>query len=733
MPAETDGASVPQGLSWSWELDFGALLAAMAEAGFPASDTDLGGPDPGSPDPGGPDPGGPDPGGPGLGGLQSGCPGPDGSGPEEDSNRVPTAMLVGRVAERLAPGPDLAAWLALAPPTDLDDAGLAASAGSWRRIAAWAQARELAAVAQIASRAAAQDKDAEVGSDGCPQQITPSAAAEVALELTMSHCGASWWTGLAVTLQWRLAATGQALAVGAIDLSRARLIAEATAALSDEVARAVQDRVLPAAGGQTTGMLRAALRRAVIAADPADAEERRKKAERRAKVVLYPDEDNTASLAGQRLPAIHAAAAMARIKAMARAMKTSGAGGPLDLLCAQVYLGLLLGTLPLIPPGNGAPPDEPPPDGEPGEELPRPPGGQGAARGITSGPPGGSGGDPGGANQPRSGASPDVPGDDVPPPGDQDAPRGDDHACPDGVPAGSDPDWPGQDDDDGRLAPAWPALPGLSRADPAAVSRPGGPLPGLLDVSLPWRVLAGLSPMPGHLGRIGPLTATQARDLAGCAACDPAAEWRIIVTTPQGTALAVTRIRHARSRGPDRPPDPAADPRMMPGGMGLVGRVTLTIPEDLAAHPPPLPTARTGPGPGPPGRILHLALRAAERAAAHARGAAAADAAAGGCAHTAASPGYRPPPRLHDYITARDLTCRNPICRQPAWRADLDHTIPYADGGLTCACNLGGFCRTDHLLKHHAGWKVEQTAPGTFAWTTPSGRSHTATPDTHPL
>src|SRR6266702_3889721 len=72
---------------------------------------------------------------------------------------------------------------------------------------------------------------------------------------------------------------------------RARLIAEATGRLSDEAARAVEERVLPAAGEQTTGMLRAALRRAVIAADPAGAERRRNESERRAKVVLYPDEE----------------------------------------------------------------------------------------------------------------------------------------------------------------------------------------------------------------------------------------------------------------------------------------------------------------------------------------------------------------------------------------------------------------------------------------------------------
>ena len=111
----------------------------------------------------------------------------------------------------------------------------------------------------------------------------------------------------------------------------------------------------------------------------------------------------------------------------------------------------------------------------------------------------------------------------------------------------------------------------------------------------------------------------------------------------------------------------------------------------------------------------------------------AADTTAGRCAHTTATPGYRPPPRLKEYITARDLTCRFPRCRQPAWRGDLDHTIPYDNGGLTCRCNLGGLCRNHHILKHHPDWQLAQTTPGHFTWTTPSGRTHTTTPDTHPL
>ena len=229
----------------------------------------------------------------------------------------------------------------------------------------------------------------------------------------------------------------------------------------------------------------------------------------------------------------------------------------------------------------------------------------------------------------------------------------------------------GQDDDDdeGRPAGAWPALPGLPPVIPPAFARAGDwrPAAGLLDLSLPWQVLAGTSPGPGYLGRIGPLTADQARRLATCAARDPGAEWRIIVTTSGGQAIAVTRIPSPR----DGPRQPAGGTR--PGaGIGLVSRVTLTIPQDILTHPPPLSAAATGVGPDQSGRILYLALRAAGRAAARARAAATADAAAGGCAHTSASPGYRPPPRLKEYIAARDLTCRYPICRQPAWRGDLD-------------------------------------------------------------
>ena len=85
--------------------------------------------------------------------------------------------------------------------------------------------------------------------------------------------------------------------------------------------------------------------------------------------------------------------------------------------------------------------------------------------------------------------------------------------------------------------------------------------------------LAGLCDDPGTLGRIGPVTAVQARRLAQAAAGDPAAQWRIIITNNTGQAIAVTRIRRQRSRAG---PGPERDG---PRSSGLVGRVTLTIPD----------------------------------------------------------------------------------------------------------------------------------------------------------
>ena len=376
------------GLSWSWDLDFETLLTALAEPApwnRPASPTPKPMPRPSTPNsatPPSPAPGPATPPSPAPGPATPPLPSELADAAALDpveadlaeylaaveagrAQTIPLDEVAGRVAESLPTGPGLAGWLATGSVRGLENGALAGMAASYRRLASWAQAGELAVVAELASRSAAADAKIGVDEQGRPLRLADEACAQVSLALTMSQASASWWSDLGVTLSWRLAATGGALRAGLIDLGRARLIAEATASLDEEKARAVEARVLPRAGEQTTGQLRAALRRAVITADPEGAERRREEAERRAKVTLYPDAEGTASLAGYSLPGIRAAAAMARITALARAMKAAGAGGGIDLLRAQVFLGLLLGTLPYIPPSPDGPPDGPPPDDPP--------------------------------------------------------------------------------------------------------------------------------------------------------------------------------------------------------------------------------------------------------------------------------------------------------------------------------------------------------------------------------
>ena len=85
---------------------------------------------------------------------------------------------------------------------------------------------------------------------------------------------------------------------------------------------------------------------------------------------------------------------------------------------------------------------------------------------------------------------------------------------------------------------------------------------------------------------------------------------------------------------------------------------------------------------------------------------------------------YIPPQDLQDFLIARDRTCRFPGCRQPAHLADLDHAIPWEEGGKTSADNLGALCRRHHNLKTHHGWKLTNLADGACNWLSPTGQEY---------
>ena len=94
----------------------------------------------------------------------------------------------------------------------------------------------------------------------------------------------------------------------------------------------------------------------------------------------------------------------------------------------------------------------------------------------------------------------------------------------------------------------------------------------------------------------------------------------------------------------------------------------------------------------------------------------------------APEPGYVPSSKLADFVRCRDMTCRWPGCDHPAFDCDVDHTVPFADGGLTHASNLKCYCRIHHLVKTFWGWRDQQLPDGTVILTSPAGKTYVTTP-----
>jgi len=734
---------------------------------------------------------------------------------EDRGHVLPAAALGGHAV--MAPGPDLAGWLACCQAADRDDAALVNSITAWRKVTSWAQAQELAAVAELARRRGAPgarkasgqgcDRAADAGdrgpvADAGRDEHDPVAELEagfapneVALALTLTQGGAEYWMDLAVSLAGRLPATLAALGEGTIDLNRARLIDQLTGSLDVDHAGAVERRVLVRAPHQTSGQLRASLQRAVLAVDPAAAERRRKQAEARAWVALSGDHDGTASLSGRFLPAAQAAAAWARICAMAKAMESAGAGGGMDLLRAQVFVGLLLGTLPLIPPADGGPddggPDDDGPDGEGpdgGEcddrvaedsacEDSRPEASdrrdrRREDRGPKGGSPESSGrerldrgsvrpgaGDAAGDGTATADHLADVTGNGLLPypawpplplPGADPAPgcarparagpaTARDRRCPPGNtgPRGSprppaDPHQLGDPDPpEGSRPPRSPDPPG--RLPPSGNPNSGGRshLAGRAALCVPWRTLAGWSSEPGELSRIGPVTAGVARDLARAAAADPTCQWRVIVVGRSGQAFAVIKIRRVDSGVRGRGGSAAS---AAAGRDEQAGAAPGVVGRITLTVPASLLSSIAMPVAGDlagAGKLAGVLVRAL-RAGADTSTACRSRVGPGSCTHEEASPGYRVPDPMRAFVEARDRTCRFPTCRQPAWRCEQDHTIAYRLGGATCPCNLSAECSRHHHLKHLPSWRLEQPRPGFLTWITPARLTHTVTPRPYP-
>jgi len=628
----------------------------------------------------------------------------------------------GELADDLVPGPALAGFAAdawAAGLARLNDDELIGMLRAARRLASWAAAMELAAAGDLWRR---RWDDERAGGIGAAYHADD----EIAAALTLTGRAANHVLSLAVALH-RLPLTSEALRTGDIDLPRAMVIADEVTGLDDEHAAAVEQAIIGVAPGQTTGQLRAATRRAVIAADPQAARRRKERALQEARVERWNEHAGTATLAGRDLPAASVLAADQNLSALARQLKAAGAPGTLDQLRAQVYLALLTGSAvcSLIPASSHL--------------------STASSRVI-----------PAGSNATSRNTTSDSPQD-----GTGSAGHSPDHttsfgSCP---PAGlATPTAPG--------APTGPGAP----TAPGAPTGPGTSgdlgLTGSVNLTMPLATWLGLSDAAGNAAGYGPLDADDSRAIAEALADRSDTKWCLTLTDSRGRPVAhgCTRAgplpvhRHAqRPIGPLGKPGigSRAGPASAPGGEigprgGPAGAPCAETPGTgtpgtgtpgtgtPGTGTPGTGTPGTGapgdsqrasqpggsgtPGPDPPrtpvpGRtwIFGITLLAGDN-----------------CDHSRETAAYRPSPALRHLIEIRHATCTYPGCRRPATRCDADHTLAYHRGGKTCLCNLAPLCRHHHEVKQSAGWTLDQASPGIMTWTTPAGRRYAVGPTSYP-
>jgi Domain of unknown function (DUF222) len=200
----------------------------------------------------------------------------------------------------IAPGAVLAAILAATVPADIeDDYELLEDVAAWDRLIAWANAKQLEAVAELARRPwrlgvagdVARSRRGPLGSV-CREHPDD----ELAARLSISSGSAGFRLGLAVELAGPLTATGAALASGEIDVQKAHSIADGCRYLDPATAAGVEAMVLAKASDQTNAQLKKAVRKAAIAADPIAAQQRHVKAKNERGVWLSPLDDGVAQL-----------------------------------------------------------------------------------------------------------------------------------------------------------------------------------------------------------------------------------------------------------------------------------------------------------------------------------------------------------------------------------------------------------------------------------------------------
>jgi hypothetical protein len=229
------------------------------------------------------------------------------------------------------------------PPAERNDAEIAADLGRITEIEAALAAYRVALVTELAARRpAAADTP---GGAPEPGDVDEFFADELAVVLNCSRTAASVLYEQSRTLTERLPVTVAALADGALDWPRARVLATELGRPADDtnprIIAEVEAAVLPRAAALSIRRLTDAVRAELVARDAAAAELRRRLAEKTADVKLRPVGDGMAELvSGHRTE--RAAAMLDTVDQLAWMLKKDGDLRPIGVLRAQVLEDLVL-------------------------------------------------------------------------------------------------------------------------------------------------------------------------------------------------------------------------------------------------------------------------------------------------------------------------------------------------------------------------------------------------------
>jgi Domain of unknown function (DUF222) len=600
---------------------------------------------------------------------------------DDDAEPVPRwdAFSQDGTAEVPPPGPELAALLAeaVAAPGELGEGQLLGVSSAARRLRAHADYIEIMAVAEFARRRAEQLEASKARGDRARSRDAEYAAEELGFEMTATAYSAGLLLDMAQNIVTRLPSTLAAMACGAIDRDRARVISNATLHLPDDLAAEADKVLAEAAPEMRLADLHKKAVRLEARLDPEGVQERKDGARHDRRVELRREDSGAACLSGRELDPAEALAGKASIDTEAVRLRNAGLPGTL----AQIRAAVLMDRIHQRSPWDRLAPPPPEPQPEPDARCD---GTCGDCDGRGCGGACGDSSDPAASPDASAGADRSRRADPDPEAGLPDDPHHDD---PDYLDPYDDGQFPGvgeddedddEEEDEGRPAGLTGGAPPGSPGDRTGRKTP---MPALINITVPAGALLGWSNAPADVGSWGLMDADAVRDLIEAASRHPRTRWCYTLIGQDDQAIA-----HACARGshPWAPPPPGRDSPAGPPAAQLAELLTR-----LKAAPEPI--------------------------------------ARGTCDHRHREDRYIPSRKLKHLIRARTARCCAPGCGAQAITSEVDHTIPFP-AGATCEDNLSPQCQRHHHAKHAPGWKLQQTQPGVMRWTTPSGRSYTTRP-----